>query len=360
MSRICILGDTHFGVRGDSVEFHNYFKKFYEIVFFPYLVENEITTVIQLGDLFDRRKFINFNSLHLARKYFFDRFEELDIKLITLLGNHDIAFKNTLEVNSTELLLQGYKNIEIFNDFKTLWYNDVQLDIVPWICEENSDSISKQIKASKSQICFGHFEINGFEMDRGNVFKGGHMDKKDLLKYDMVMSGHFHHKSDDGHIYYLGTPYENTWSDYNDPRGFHIFDVNTRALEFIQNPFQIFHKISYDDKEQDSKFWNSFNFDSKKDTYVKIVVVNKTDPYLFDTVLDKLYKAGVTDVGIVEDFTEISVDDDEMDESLNQAEDTLTIMNKAIDSMQHDLDTNKLKSMLREVFVEAINKDKAE
>ena len=68
--KICLLGDTHFGMRGDSLEFHKYIKKFYDNIFFPYLIENKIDTVFQLGDLFDRRKFINFNSLYLCRKYF--------------------------------------------------------------------------------------------------------------------------------------------------------------------------------------------------------------------------------------------------------------------------------------------------
>ena len=58
--KLVILGDTHFGARGDSLDFHKFFQKFYDEVFFPYLLENDIKIVIQLGDLFDRRKFINF------------------------------------------------------------------------------------------------------------------------------------------------------------------------------------------------------------------------------------------------------------------------------------------------------------
>ena len=65
--KLCILGDTHFGARGDSLDFHKYFRKFYNDVFFPYLKENNITTIIQMGDLFDRIKYINFNSLYLSR-----------------------------------------------------------------------------------------------------------------------------------------------------------------------------------------------------------------------------------------------------------------------------------------------------
>jgi len=284
--KFAILGDTHFGMRGDSLDFHNYSQKFYGD-FFKYLSDNGIYTIIQLGDLFDRRKFINFNSLYLCRKYFFDRLEELDIDMITLLGNHDIAFKNTLEVNSSQLLLNEYKHVRVIDAFSTIdpTGDGVLVDIVPWICDENREEIFNQIKQSKSQICFGHFEVSGFEMDRGSVCHDG-IDRKSLSKYDMVITGHFHHRSDDGHIYYVGTPGEMTWADYNDPRGFHIFDLKTRELEFIQNPYRMFHKVIYDDSKEDFEFWKKYDYDALKETYVKVVVLNKQNPYLFDTVLD--------------------------------------------------------------------------
>ena len=62
MTKFVILGDTHFGARNDSRKFHDYFEKFYKNTFFPYLEEHGITEIIQLGDLFDRRKFINYKS----------------------------------------------------------------------------------------------------------------------------------------------------------------------------------------------------------------------------------------------------------------------------------------------------------
>jgi DNA repair exonuclease SbcCD nuclease subunit len=355
--KLCILGDTHFGMRGDSLEFHKYYEKFYNEVFFPYLIENEIDTVFQLGDMFDRRKFINFNTLYLCRKYFFDKCETLGIKVHTLLGNHDVTFKNTLEVNSTGLLLNEYHNIEYYDDFQTVEFDGVPIDIVPWLCSDNQESIFESIKNSKSQLCFGHFEIDGFEMDRGNVCHGG-IDRKTLNKYDMVLTGHFHHKSNDGHIYYVGTPGEMTWSDYNDPRGFHIFDTATRELEFIQNPYRMFHKVTYDDGEQDFEFWKNYDFSPLKETFVKVVVLNKQNPYLFDNVLDNLYKIGVCDISIVEDFTDTNLEDDQ--ELIDQAEDTMTILSKYIDNLTLNVEAEKLKTLMRELYVEALNTEKAE
>lgn len=355
--KLCVLGDTHFGARGDSLDFHRYFEKFYDDVFFPYLLENNITTVVQLGDLFDRRKFINFNSLYLARKYFFNKLKENNIQMYTLLGNHDVAFKNTLEVNSSGMLLKDYTNITVFEEFATVEFDGIPIDLIPWLCDDNETDIFQKMKSSQAQVCFGHFEISGFEMDRGNVSEVG-IDKSTLNKYDMVISGHFHHKSDDGHIYYAGTPYEMTWSDYKDPKGFHIFDTETRVMEFVENPNCMFHKVMYDDGVQDFEFWKNYNFNKMKDTYVKVVVLNKQNPYLFDTVVDNLYKCGASDISIVEDYTDLLVDTDQ--EIIDQAEDTMTILSKYIDNLQLQVEPEKLKAVMRELYVEAINVERTE
>ncbi len=139
--KIAILGDTHFGARGDSLDFHKYFQKFYQEVFFPYLAKNNITTIFQMGDLFDRRKFINFNSLYLSRKYFFNICKANNITVHTLIGNHDVAFKNTLEVNSPSLVIGEYDNIKVYKDFNTVDFDGLPIDIVPWICDDNEEQI---------------------------------------------------------------------------------------------------------------------------------------------------------------------------------------------------------------------------
>jgi len=356
--KISILGDTHFGARGDSLEFHKYFQKFYDDVFFPHLIENKIDTVIQLGDLFDRRKFINFNSLYLSRKYFFEKCERLGIRLHVLIGNHDVAYKNTLEVNSPALLLNEYHNIEIYEDFETVEFDGVNIDIVPWICDDNEQEIFEKMKESKSQICLGHFEIDGFEMDKGNIHQGG-LDRKMLSKYDVVLSGHFHHKSSADNITYVGTPYEMTWADYNDPRGFHIFDTETRALEFIQNPNKMFYKLNYkDDLEHFSDGYRSFDYSIYEGSYVKVIVIEKMNPFLFDMVIDRIYKSGACDISIVEDFAETLVEDEK--EIIDQAEDTMTILSKYIDNLQLQVEPDKLKGIMRELYVEALNVEKVE
>jgi len=355
--KMVILGDTHFGMRGDSIIFHKHYEKFYDTVFFPYLKENNIDTVFQMGDLFDRRKFINFNSLFLCRKYFFNKLKENNITFYSILGNHDITYRNTLEINSSQLLLNEYDNITVYDEFVTKEFDGIPIDIVPWLCDDNEESIKESIKNSRSQLCIGHFEIRGFEMDKGNISQTG-IDKSLLSKYDMVLSGHFHHKSDDGQIFYVGTPGQMTWADYKDPRGFHIFDTNTRELEFIQNPFEIFHKISYDDRDKSIEDFKKFDFTQYQDSYVKVVVLHKQNPFLFDYLTDNLYKAGAADIAIVEDFNDdLIVNDDDI---VNQAEDTMTILSKYIDGLSLNVESEKLKTLMRELYVEALHTEETD
>jgi DNA repair exonuclease SbcCD nuclease subunit len=355
--KIAILGDTHFGMRGDSVPFHNLYRKFYEEVFFPYLKENNIEIIIQLGDLFDRRKFISFQTLALSRKYFFDKLKEYNLYFYTLLGNHDILYKNTLEINSPNLLLDSYKqNVALLDKPTVLEFDDIEIDVIPWICDDNENEILEFIKQSKNQICLGHFELAGFEMDKGNVCYDG-MDRMILDKYDMVLSGHFHHKSTDGNITYVGTPGEMTWADYNDPRGFHIFDTKTRDLDFIENPYKMFHKIVYDEKSETLESVTNKDFSQYHNVMVKVVVVNKSNPVLYDMFLDGLYKASPLDVTIVEDFTDYSTISDE--DIVDQSDDTLTILDKVIDGIEMDIEKTKLKTLMHKIYFDAHHLEEA-
>jgi DNA repair exonuclease SbcCD nuclease subunit len=350
--KIAILGDVHIGIRGDAIAFHEYYREFYLKTFFPYLIENDIRHVVQLGDLFDRRKYISYQSLALSKKYFFDQFVKHNIECHVLLGNHDVFFKNTLEVNSPDLLLQEYqKNIIIYNE-PSSWQG---IDIIPWICKDNEKEIMNFILNSANDVCFGHFELAGFEMDRGNICHEG-MDAELLKKYDVVLSGHFHHKSSKGNITYVGTPSEHTWADYNDERGFHIFDTETRELTFIPNPNKMFYKIQYND---DDMYYNDIvnaDYSYLTGKYLKIVVEKRNNSFLFDTLIDSITKAAPQELSVVEDFSEI-VNAEDVD--VDQAEDTITILNKYVDGLTLPVESDKIKTVLREVYNEAMSMESA-
>jgi DNA repair exonuclease SbcCD nuclease subunit len=355
--KLALINDTHAGARGDNPLFNEYFFKFWEGTFFPYLKENNITQIVHLGDVVDRRKFINFVTLNSWRKRFFDVLEREGIKMDVIVGNHDVTYKNTNEINAMNELFDRYTNINVMIDPKLNTYDGCNIAMVPWINSSNYEQALEFLKTTEAQVCFGHFEIAGFEMDRGNICHTG-MDRKLFDRFDIVLSGHFHHKSTNGNITYLGNQYEITWADYGDQRGFHVFDTETRELTFVPNPHKMFHRISYDDGQQDFQFWKEYDYASLKDTYVKIVAVNKQNPYLFDNVIDNLYKAGVADIAVVEDFTEVALDNDE--EIVNQAEDTMTILNKYIDGLTLNVEPDKLKSIMKELYIESLNTEVTE
>lgn len=353
--KIAIINDTHAGARNDSLAFDDYFFRFWDNVFFPYLKENDITTVFHLGDIVDRRKFINYVILNRWRNKFFGRMKEMGIKLHVLVGNHDVPYKNTNDINAIEELFEQNEHIQVYKEPCDVIIDGVGICLLPWINVENHQRTVEHINSSRSQIAFGHLEIAGFEMDRGNICHDG-MSRSVFDKFETVLSGHFHHKSSDGHITYLGNQYQMTWADYGDKRGFHVFDTSTRELSFIENPYQMFYKITYDDKNDlDFEKLKTVDFSQYVGTYVKILVMNKTNPFLFERFIQKLNDAAPLDISIVEDFSELTNGAD--DDIINEGEDTMTILDKYVDGLQME-SSDKLKSILRELYLEAVNLEK--
>jgi len=346
--KVAIITDQHFGARNDSVAFLDFYQKFYDNTFFPTLDENNITTVLILGDTFDRRKYVNFYSLQRAKEMFFDKLANRGITVHMLAGNHDTYYKNTNDVNSPDLLLREYNNINVIDHPATIYVDDTPICMMPWICPENYQDSLDTITDTKAEICMGHFEIAGFSMYRGMESHEG-FSKDTFSKFDLVFSGHYHHRSDDGHIYYLGNPYELTWQDFNDTRGFHLFDTGERRLQFVPNPYTMFARIEYNDKDSEPIELDSLDL---KDKYVKLVVVNKTDYYKFDKFIQKLYNKGSHEIKIVEDMSEF--EDGEVGEEIN-LEDTLNVLSNYIDSVQTDVNKDNIKTFMKSLYTEAVN-----
>ena len=355
--KVAIITDQHFGARNDSINFLDFYQKFYDETFFPALDEHNITTVLILGDTFDRRKYVNFYTLKRTKEMFFDKLQSRGIKVHMLAGNHDTYFKNTNDVNSVDLLLREYDNINIIDEPQNILVGDTEICMIPWICAETHQNSLEAMKNTNATLCMGHFEIAGFAMYRGHPSEEG-LDRSIFRKFDFTFSGHYHHKSSADGIHYLGNPYELTWQDFNDDRGFHIFSLDDRFLSFIKNPNRMFHRITYDDKVQSITEINDQNLTQYSGTYVKVVVVNKTNPYLFDKFMSNLYAINPIDITIVEDFVDLTegVEDDMID----QAEDTLTILKKYVDTIgEEKLEVSKLKNIITELYVEALNTEQA-
>lgn len=346
--QIALLTDTHAGARNDSVIFNNYFMDFYQNIFFPTLKDRNIDTIVHLGDLFDRRKFINFNTLSSWKKNFFEPCQEFDCHFI--LGNHDIYYKNTNDIASTDLLLREY-NYTIYDKPKEVIFDELNILFMPWINPENYEECLDVMNNSKSQIMFGHFEVSGFEMHKGSYCNTGM--KVDIFKkFDTVISGHFHHKSDNGTLYYLGTPYQLTWQDYSDQKGFHIYDTDTRLLEFIPNNKIIYKKIYYNDENKDFTDIVTQDYSEYKNCYVKVVVEKKSDTYLLEKLIEQIEKNNPIKVIVVDNlidiFSEVGLED------IETAEDTMTIVSKYIEILETAVDKKELDFLMKDLYNESL------
>lgn len=348
--KIALITDTHWGIRGDVVAFHDYFKKSVDEFFLPELRKRNIKQIVHLGDLVDRRKFINYMTAHRLRRDFLEPINQ-EFQMDIIIGNHDTYYKNTNELNALrEIVVGKYDNIKIYSNPYVREFDDIPIMYVPWICDDNYKQTIEMLNATTAQICFGHLELAGFEMYRGHV--SDHGQSHDVFnKFDVVCSGHFHHKSTNGNIHYLGAFAEFTWTDYEDPRGFHIFDTETRELEFIKNPFNMFIKIWYDDmnKSIDEVLLNDYDVKGK---IVKIIVKNKTNPYWFDLFIDRIENEAPMDMQVVEDNLQLDLDNDDV---VNEAEDTISIFKNYIGQLNIEgTRKDKLEKTIVELYQEAI------
>lgn len=341
-----IITDQHLDGRKGSQAFWDFFLKFYNEVFFPTLEKNNIKILFDLGDTFDNRKAIDFLAWDRIKRNYYDRLQELGIQVHMIVGNHTAYYKNTNRVNTPNLLLNSYDNITIYDEVCDIDVLGNTITMVPWINSENQFKVMNHLENTKSEILMGHLEINGFEAHPGHMFEGG-LDRDIFSKFKRVYSGHFHHKSRSDNIYYLGNPYEMTWSDYNEERGFHLYDLDSRKLEFIRNSFRMFKKFYYDDVKND---YTKIDLTEYADSYVKVIVDNKNDLYTFDKVIEKFYTIGVHDLKIIEDTQVFS---DNEDQEVAEHEDTLTTLQRYIEDMKNNYDKSQLKSIIKSIYLEA-------
>lgn len=345
--KIAIINDTHAGVKNGSDIFLNHTDKFYNEVFFPYLLENGIKNIIHLGDYFEHRKFVNLKVLNHNRKSFIDKLYEYDITMDLIPGNHDVYYKNTNELNSIQQLLSQYNDrIHIHMDPISKLFGNINIALMPWITNDNYDQSMDFITNTNASILMGHLELNGFKL-MGNSSLESHGMNADLFKrFESVYSGHYHTKSSKGNVTYLGTQFELTWSDAGDPKYFHVLDTNTREIDAIKNPFSLFHKLYYDSDNEPQ-----LNAEKIEGTYVKVVITNKKDLYAFDKFMEKLHDLNPHEVRIIENFTEYS-GENVNDEDISTV-DTPTLLSSYIDATETTLNTNTLKKMMNELYTEA-------
>ena len=348
--KIAILNDTHCGVRGDMVEMAKYQGRFYNEVLFPYLDKHDITHIIHLGDYFDRRKFVNFASLKANRDHFIEPLMERNLSMDLVIGNHDTYYKNTNEVNAPQLLLFNEANINVITEPVVNEYDGYKLALVPWINPDNyADSVEFLLTANAA-TCMGHFEIEGAMMNPQVLCHHG-LDHSYLKRFDKVYSGHFHHKSEVKNIKYLGSQMQFTWNDYGDEKYFHIFDTETTEMLPVHNPLKMFEKAFYDDTEASFETISNKDYSVFEGKFVKVIVVNKENPYWFDTFLDKVHSNNPIHLQVVDDNKHMDL---MSDDEIENIEDTLTILSKYIDGLEIQGKKKPLNALMTSLYNEAL------
>jgi len=341
--KVAIITDTHFGARKSSKLFHNYFEKFYKDIFFPTIDELGIDTIIHMGDAFDSRKSIDFTSLDWSKRVVFDPIKERKITMHLMVGNHDVYYKNTNDINAVDLLLKEYDNVLVYSSTTKVKVGGLDILFIPWINEQNYESSVQSIKTSTCICAMGHLELSGFRAHRGCIMENG-MDSELFEGFQKVFSGHYHTRSSDGKIFYLGNPYQMFWNDVNDERGFHIFDTETLEHTPINNPYELFHNIYYEDTDH-----QLFDVTKYINKIVKVIVKKKSDITKFEKFIDKLYSVGVHDLKIVENFQLTESEEFEVEES----EDTLSILDRYINDSDTELDKVRIQNVMRSTYQEA-------
>lgn len=341
--KVAIITDQHFGTRKASKVFHDFFLKFYNEVFFPTLEKEGINTVIDMGDTFDNRKSIDFWTLKWAQDNYYNKLKENGCKVYTIIGNHTTYYKNSNDITAIDLLLREYENVITIDKAQELVIGNLNILFLPWINPDNREETLKLIAKTNAQIAMGHLELTGFSPYRGFVMEHGD-DKSIFNKFTKVFSGHFHTRSSDGKIFYLGNPYEIYWNDVDDVRGFTIFDTETLEHTHIDNPFSIYKKINYSDTPH-----QIFKFDEYENKFVKVILKKKSDEKQFEKFIDKLTKVNTLEVKVVENY-DLS---DNIEFEASENEDTVSILNRYIEETESSLNKSVVKKIISSIYKQA-------
>jgi DNA repair exonuclease SbcCD nuclease subunit len=346
VSKVAFITDTHYGVRNDNHHFYNYFSNFFNDHFFPTIETQRVDKIVHLGDVVDRRKYINFLTSKHLREDFIDPISDMGIPMDIIVGNHDTYYKNTNDVNALNELLRSYSNINSYTDAVDVDMCGVPTLYLPWICTDNLHASIATLNNSKSRVCLGHLEIDGFTMHPGHVMHGG-LTKSLFDKFELTCSGHFHHRSSRGDIHYLGCPYEMSWSDYGNQKGFHIYDTETHELQFYPNPDKMFHRIVFDLDEEPEI--HARDIEGK---YVKFVVKVNVKQSIVDSFVSEIEKHNPLDLTVVDESMITNQDDYEV--TAEEIEDTFTIVSKYIDNLDTVVDKDQVKKKINELYQQAM------
>ena len=341
--KIAILGDMHVGCRNSNQIIQQWQKRFFEECFWPKIDELGITRIVQVGDYFDNRKFINLNTMAFQREVFVRQAQKRGMFVNGIVGNHDIPYRHSLANNSPSQILNHEDGFAFYDTIQEFEWDGVNFTFMPWLCKENYEESIARIKQG-GDVLIGHFEIKNFLMHAG-AFSHDGLSKSDFKNWNQVYSGHYHAQSVQDNIHYIGTPYQMMWSDVFTKHGFWIFDTTDRSMEFIENPFRFFHRFVWENGCDQP-------IGDLKDAYVKINVKKKTDFEAFENFVDQINYHSPFDLKITETFEEFS---SENVEDLIKISSTTDLIEDYIDNVVSLSNIEPIKKMMLEIYNESLH-----
>jgi DNA repair exonuclease SbcCD nuclease subunit len=358
--KLTLISDIHLGVKNNDETFLENTKQFFIKQVCEVIEKNDSKYLLILGDLFDNRINVNILVKNTAMEIFNHILTKFpDLKIMLLVGNHDIYYKNTLEVSSLNMFKKYDERLRVISRIQSMEFDGCKTLLVPWLVEgsKNKDIFTKFIqkynktKEQQFDLCLGHFDVNGFEVVRGVVEKHG-IPLSDFEAFGNVFSGHFHIRNKMGNVQYLGCPYEITWNDWGDPKGITVFDTDTRTAEFIENtinPKHIIVKISSIDETK---------LDDLKGNFIKVVIDKDIESSKKNNILSILEKTTADCVTL--DETVPVIDGEEVEIDMDRVSSPLEFVWSYTDEVKipENIEKDKLKIFINDLYLKVLKEAK--
>jgi DNA repair exonuclease SbcCD nuclease subunit len=240
VKRIFVLGDLHLGVRNNSIEWSKIQHDFLVDFFLKKIDEEgfdpETDILIQLGDWHHVRESTNVRILDLSLRIANEFNKKFKRGVYVILGNHDVYYKDRVDVHSLLGFNDIFKNFNVFTEPTGLIVNQHKLLLLPWI--ESLEVLKNKVNENKSKYdyLFCHADIKGVSLTKSATLDHG-LEADDLHGYKKIYSGHIHIRQESKNFIYTGTPYEMDRGDSGNIKGFYVLDVTGDKIthKFVEN-----------------------------------------------------------------------------------------------------------------------------
>ena len=231
MPKILMTADVHLG----------YSQKLNDILWAlktirEYARQNDIDTVIIMGDLFHNRVNINIEVLNAAYE-FFEETKKIGQIWLAFQGNHDQYLRHSWKINTLKPLsgvltvVEGVKLVKLYGQrfwvLPFIHYEAVYMKVLKKIEEQYEDG----------DVLLTHIGVHNATLNECFLIKNWSIVNFEDSKFDRVFTGHFHcyqNVEGRGNVYYPGSPIPFRFDEGMVPHGFIEYDIDTRDVKFVE------------------------------------------------------------------------------------------------------------------------------